>query len=76
MYDLILRGNAAHRAGLSSPPVKAAETLARVPATVGNRVELLMNGQSTFASIFDGIEAARHYLLVQYYIVRDDALGN
>ena len=52
-----------------------AERLARVPFTGGNRVDLLIDGEATFSSILDGIRAARHYVLVQFYIVRDDALG-
>jgi cardiolipin synthase len=51
------------------------ERLAKLPATVGNDVELLRNGEAIFQSIFSGIEQARHYLLVQFYIVRDDGLG-
>ena len=38
-------------------------------------MELLIDGDATFASIFDGIEQARDYLLVQFYIVKDDGLG-
>ncbi|MCU0304434.1 MAG: cardiolipin synthase [Thermoanaerobaculales bacterium] len=60
----------------ASPGVVAAtEKLARVPFTGGNRVDLLVDGEATFSSILDGIRAARSYVLVQFYIVRDDALG-
>jgi len=55
--------------------VRAAETLARSPMTDGNLAELLVDGQATFDSIFQGIDAAEHYALVQFYIVRDDELG-
>ncbi len=55
--------------------VAAAEQLARVPFTGGNRVDLLIDGDATFSSIFEGIRAARDYVLVQFYIVRDDELG-
>ncbi len=41
----------------------------------GNRVELLVDGQATFDSIEAGIRAARDYVLVQFYIFRDDGLG-
>ena len=51
------------------------EKLARVPLSGGNDVELLIDGEATFASIFAGIDAAREYILVQFYIVRDDELG-
>ena len=46
-----------------------------VPFLSGNDVELLVDGRATFDSIFAGIAAAKSYLLVQFYIVRDDALG-
>ncbi len=53
-----------------------AEKLADLPFTVGNRVELLINGEATFASIIEGIDAAEEYILFQFYIVHDDVLGN
>lgn len=46
-----------------------------VPFLSGNEVEILVDGRATFDSIFAGIDQAKHYLLVQFYIVRDDALG-
>lgn len=49
--------------------------VSEVPFLSGNEVELLVDGHATFDSIFAGIAAARSYLLVQFYIVRDDALG-
>ena len=55
--------------------MRAAETLARSPLTDGNGAELLIDGRATFDSIFEGIDAAEHYALVQFYIVRDDELG-
>jgi cardiolipin synthase len=56
-------------------PVMAAETLARSPLTDGNQVDLLVDGDATFDSIFSGIDSAESYLLVQFYIVRNDELG-
>jgi cardiolipin synthase A/B len=53
----------------------AVEKLAGLPFLDGNHVELLIDGDDTFASIFEGIAAAEDYLLVQFYIVRDDELG-
>ncbi len=49
--------------------------LANLPITVGNQVELLRNGSEIFPSIMQGIREAEHYVLVQFYIVRDDAVG-
>jgi cardiolipin synthase len=41
-----------------------------------NRIELLINGDATFASILQGIAAAEHYILFQFYTLFDDGLGN
>lgn len=49
--------------------------LARMPATSGNRVELLIDGQQTFDSILAGLESAQKYIFFQFYIIRDDKLG-
>ncbi len=53
----------------------AAVALATIPFLKGNDVELLIDGRATFDSIFAGIEQARHYVLVQFFIVHDDELG-
>lgn len=57
------------------PKLRAVEQLARIPFVDGNRAELLIDGKKIFESIFDGIDAAEDYLLVQFYIVRDDKRG-
>lgn len=57
------------------PTLRAAEQLARIPFVDGNRADLLIDGDAIFQSLFDGIDAAEDYLLVQFYIVRDDAHG-
>ncbi|MBB4050717.1 cardiolipin synthase [Devosia subaequoris] len=49
--------------------------VSELPFLKGNDVELLVDGKATFESIFAGIDAAQDYLLVQFYIVRDDRLG-
>jgi cardiolipin synthase len=58
-----------------SAAITGAEKMARIPLTSGNNVTLLVDGDATFASIFEGIDAAEEYVLVQFYIVRDDELG-
>jgi cardiolipin synthase A/B len=57
------------------PDVRAVEHLARMPMTGGNRAQLLIDGRDTFDSLFDGIDRAEEYVLVQFFIVRHDALG-
>ena len=51
------------------------ERLVSLPFTTHNDAELLIDGEATFRSIFAGIEAAREYVLVQFYILRDDNIG-
>lgn len=43
--------------------------------TDGNHSELLIDGDETYAAIYKGIEAAKKYILVQFFIVRDDDTG-
>ena len=54
---------------------RAAERLADLPTLTGNHVELLIDGEATFNAIFEGIASAKDYILVQFYIVRDDEAG-
>ncbi|MBI3929075.1 MAG: cardiolipin synthase [Armatimonadetes bacterium] len=51
------------------------ERLARMPFTTHNRVDLLIDAEKAFASIFEGMRAARNYVLVLFYIIDDDEAG-
>jgi cardiolipin synthase len=53
----------------------AGQRLADLPYLGGNEVELLVDGEATFASLLAGIDRARKYVLIQFYIVRDDRIG-
>ena len=61
--------------GFADEGIQAAERLARLPATAGNELELLVDGDATFDSIIEGFNRAEEYILIQFYIVRDDDLG-
>ncbi|MCH2456768.1 MAG: cardiolipin synthase [Henriciella sp.] len=50
--------------------------LAANPPTDGNTVKLLVDGQATFDAIFAAIDAAEREILVQFYIIRSDAIGH
>ncbi|MBN8726108.1 MAG: cardiolipin synthase [Xanthomonadales bacterium] len=41
----------------------------------GQRLRLLVDGEATFAALFEAIRAAEHYVLVQFFIIHDDATG-
>ncbi|MDX1481376.1 MAG: cardiolipin synthase [Woeseiaceae bacterium] len=51
------------------------ERLAHLPFTHGNRVEIYDDGRLAFDAMFRAIESAKSYVLVQFFIVRDDELG-
>ncbi len=55
--------------------VRALTRLSGMPFLPGNAVRTLVNGDATFAAILEGIENARHYVLVQFFIVRADQVG-
>ncbi len=55
--------------------LKVLEALAGAPFTTHNLSRLLINGDACFDAIFEGIESAKQYILIQFYIVRDDELG-
>jgi len=51
------------------------EYCANLPAIRGNGADLLIDGAAAFDAMFAAIDAARSYVLVQFYIIRNDALG-
>lgn len=57
------------------PDYEALKALAEWPLTQGNDVDLLVDGEPTFADIAAGIDRAKLYVLVEFFIVRDDGLG-
>ena len=62
-------------AGDEGDPLRAGfETLAERPAVTGNAAELLTD-HAAFDAIFEGVDAARRYILIETYILRDDMTG-
>lgn len=55
--------------------LNAVTRLAHTPLLAHNHVRLLINGEATFAAIFEAIANARKTVLVQFFIVHDDDLG-
>lgn len=47
-----------------------------IPFLGGHRLRLLIDGEATFAAIFAAIAAAEYYVLVQFFIIKDDELGH
>lgn len=50
--------------------------ITQMPFLNGNETELLIDGEATFNSIFYGLNEAKNSILVQFYTIKDDALGN
>ncbi|MEM6576904.1 MAG: cardiolipin synthase [Pseudomonadota bacterium] len=51
------------------------EKIGELPGVDGNGGQLLIDGEETFSAIFEAIDAAQSYVLVQSYIVNDDGVG-
>ncbi|MFV0416290.1 MAG: cardiolipin synthase [Chthoniobacterales bacterium] len=45
------------------------------PPVGGNETELLVDGQQTFDAVFEAIDQAQKFLVIQFYIIHDDGLG-
>ncbi len=56
-------------------PMRALERLAGCPFTRGNGAKLLVDGPQAFSDMLQGVRQATKYVLVQFYVVRDDRLG-
>ncbi|WP_248322088.1 cardiolipin synthase [Caballeronia sp. Sq4a] len=60
---------------LGNPTIRTLQRLSGMPFLRGNAVRVLVNGDATFSAILEAIEAAEQYVVVQFFIVRADALG-
>ena len=56
-------------------PVKAFERIAEMPVVGGNGMALYTDGREAFDAMLAEIAGAEHYVLVQFYILREDGLG-
>lgn len=54
---------------------RAAEALGGLPFTRGNETEILVDGNLTFDAIFHSIAKAKEYVLVNFFIVKNDRVG-
>ncbi len=73
------RANRVKELGLSDEPTSkkwpVLTHVAQMPFLSGNKAKIYTDGEETFNSIFAGIAKANSYVLVQFYIIRDDKLG-
>lgn len=49
---------------------------AKAPFSLNNEVEILTNGIHTFGRLFEAIEQARDHIHLEYFIIKDDVVGN
>lgn len=56
--------------------IRLAEELTGLPATTGNRVELLVEDELAFARIEEELRAATTSIWAEYYLVRNDETGH
>jgi cardiolipin synthase len=63
------------RASSTYASLRAMPKLGNMPCLANNQTRLLINGQSTFEAIFDAISQAKEAVLIQFFIVHDDRLG-
>jgi cardiolipin synthase len=54
---------------------RAARMLGGLPFTRGNSLNVLIDGDETFARIFQAIHDAKDYLCINFFIVKNDKLG-
>lgn len=72
-------GRMAEMSALPRPGLDVIEALVskltQLPFLRANRVELLVDGKETYDAMISAIGSADSYVLVQFYIVRDDVTG-
>ncbi|MFC3608179.1 cardiolipin synthase [Stutzerimonas tarimensis] len=56
-------------------PLQPFARLAQMPSLASNQARLLIDGQATFDAILAAIASAEKVVLVQFFIIRDDAIG-
>lgn len=67
---------AEHRViGQSGREMDPLEHIAGADILSGNKLELLIDGERTFAAVFDAIDKASSYIIVEFFIIKDDGLG-
>ena len=55
---------------------KLTEVFTPLPFTTGNELQLLVDGQQTYAAMLEAIAQAQDYILLQSYIINSDRIGN
>jgi cardiolipin synthase len=48
----------------------------KLPLSINNKVELLLNGEEKFDQLFKAIACARHHIHMEYYIIENGLISN
>lgn len=77
LAEELLRGGGQARdpAGESEALLARLAKIGSLPAMNGNSARLLVDGEETFAALLAAIDGAEEYILIQFYIIRDDDIG-
>jgi cardiolipin synthase A/B len=72
-----LIGNLSHveSSGNHVETLRRLQTIGSLPLMEGNSARLLVDGTATYDAILDAISSAEHYILLQFYIFREDETG-
>ncbi|MFT8322322.1 MAG: cardiolipin synthase [Bacillus sp. (in: firmicutes)] len=54
---------------------RLAEKLGNTPISFNTSTKVLTNGDETFTAIIEALKNAKHHIHLEYYIVRDDQIG-
>lgn len=54
---------------------RLAHKLGKSPISFASETKVLTNGSETFSTIFEALKKATHHIHLEYYIVRDDGIG-
>jgi len=52
------------------------ESVTESPLTKGNKVTLLVDGEATYAAMFEALEMAQDHINLESYIIEDDEIGH
>lgn len=55
--------------------IKLLKASEKSPLTLNNEVEILRNGEEKFDRLLEDLRQAKHYIHLEYYIIRDDEIG-
>lgn len=79
--DILLGVRTAMRPFQSDPPEMCSRGISTLAAIAeekymaGDQLDLLIDGEATFAAILEAVAEAKHSIYVQFYIMREDGLG-